>query len=274
MEVKKTKSKVIPEGELNCIWAEAGLVSYKLCDRNLECDDCPFDLVMRQRPAPASEPDSKQKKVRPGPSSPSVSRPAQSSLKDFVRDIFGRPFSEKLPEDRLYSHSHVWVKGASSGSCRIGIDHYAAALLDGSTGIVFPQAGASVVKNNPCAWIISEGGTIAIQSPVNGKIRSVNQKLIGSTLLIRSDPYDSGWLGEISSETDILATCFRASEMGPSSRSEFDTLEREIVAEFGSSTPAVGVTLMDGGSRPQNLRDVLGTVRYVSVLQRVFSSKP
>lgn len=36
-----------PAGALPCVWMSAGLVAYKLCDRNFECEGCPFDLAMR-----------------------------------------------------------------------------------------------------------------------------------------------------------------------------------------------------------------------------------
>ena len=30
-----------------CIWMEADVVAYKLCDQNYDCERCPFDFVMR-----------------------------------------------------------------------------------------------------------------------------------------------------------------------------------------------------------------------------------
>ncbi len=274
MDVKKTISKVIPEGELNCIWAEAGLVSYKLCDRNYECDDCPFDQVMRQKPAPVSASVSAGKKIQPSPAADPEGRPEQDTLQSVVHGIFGRPFADRLPEDRLYSRGHVWIKKTAAGNYRVGIDHYAAGLLDGNGSIVFSQPGAAAFRDNPCAWIICDGGTIAVQSPVDGKVRGVNTRLMESTAVIRTDPYESGWLSEISSETDISSTCLSASEMEQVSRSRFDVLEREIIAGFDSTPPALGVTLMDGGARPRNLKDMLGTARYLLFLQKVFSCKP
>lgn len=273
MDEKKTISKVIPEGELNCIWAEAGVVSYKLCDRNYECDNCPFDQAMRQKPAPASASVSGGEATQPAASAAPEGRSGQDSLADIVHGIFGRPFSEKFPEDRFYSRGHVWIKKTAANRYNVGIDHYAAGLLDGNGGVVFPQPGTAAVKDNPCAWIICDGGTIAVQSPVDGKIRAVNPRLIESAAIVRTDPYESGWLSEISCEDDKCESLLNASRMESTSKSQFETIEREIVAEFDPRLPAPGVTLMDGGFRPRNLKDVLGTSRYVSILQKVFSCK-
>jgi hypothetical protein len=32
---------------LKCVWMQAGNVDYKLCDREYECDECPFDQAIR-----------------------------------------------------------------------------------------------------------------------------------------------------------------------------------------------------------------------------------
>lgn len=40
-----------PPGVLSCVWMSAGLVAFKLCDREGECDGCPFDVAMRSPPS-------------------------------------------------------------------------------------------------------------------------------------------------------------------------------------------------------------------------------
>ncbi len=33
---------------LKCIWMECGYVEYKLCDRNYDCENCPFDKAIKK----------------------------------------------------------------------------------------------------------------------------------------------------------------------------------------------------------------------------------
>ncbi len=47
-----------------CVWMEAGILSYLLCDREFDCDRCPLDEAMRshfspdgKHPAPAAKPE-------------------------------------------------------------------------------------------------------------------------------------------------------------------------------------------------------------------------
>jgi hypothetical protein len=41
---------VPPPAALPCVWMSAGLVAFKLCDREGECEACPFDRAMRGLP--------------------------------------------------------------------------------------------------------------------------------------------------------------------------------------------------------------------------------
>lgn len=37
---------------LPCIWMSAGLLSYRLCDREYDCEHCPLDAALRGAPPP------------------------------------------------------------------------------------------------------------------------------------------------------------------------------------------------------------------------------
>ena len=43
---KKKSMKIVPPGKKKCIWMEAGVVSYKLCDNNYDCPVCVYDHAM------------------------------------------------------------------------------------------------------------------------------------------------------------------------------------------------------------------------------------
>jgi hypothetical protein len=34
---------------LKCVWMLAGVVDYKLCDRQYDCEHCPLDSALRER---------------------------------------------------------------------------------------------------------------------------------------------------------------------------------------------------------------------------------
>ena len=62
--IRKDSMKIIPPGKKKCIWMEAGVVSYKLCDNNYDCSTCVYDQAMqlkvaRQKEAILAAPDQK-----------------------------------------------------------------------------------------------------------------------------------------------------------------------------------------------------------------------
>ena len=57
MNSKNTTSKgmkIIPSGERKCIWMDAGVVSYKLCTNQFQCNLCEFDRAISNRAQQAS----------------------------------------------------------------------------------------------------------------------------------------------------------------------------------------------------------------------------
>jgi glycine cleavage system H lipoate-binding protein len=45
---KMSAFKAVPNGEEKCIWMEAGVIDYKLCNYYYNCAACPFDKAMKQ----------------------------------------------------------------------------------------------------------------------------------------------------------------------------------------------------------------------------------
>ena len=57
--VMRESMRIVPPGKKKCVWMEAGVVSYKLCDNNYDCSTCVYDhgmqlKVSRQKEAVAS----------------------------------------------------------------------------------------------------------------------------------------------------------------------------------------------------------------------------
>ena len=46
---KQSTNSVIPEGELRCVWMDAGVAEFKLCDQELRCETCTFNLNVIQQ---------------------------------------------------------------------------------------------------------------------------------------------------------------------------------------------------------------------------------
>ena len=47
MGAKKNHYPLIREEERKCVWMTSGFISYKLCDKNYQCEICPFDQAIK-----------------------------------------------------------------------------------------------------------------------------------------------------------------------------------------------------------------------------------
>lgn len=52
---KRESMKIVPPGKKKCVWMEAGVVSYKLCDNNYDCSTCVYDQGMQLKVARQKE---------------------------------------------------------------------------------------------------------------------------------------------------------------------------------------------------------------------------
>jgi glycine cleavage system H lipoate-binding protein len=188
-------NQIIPEGELHCVWMDAGLVDYKLCDREYQCEGCPFDAMISLRGVPQTAPPLSSQADRMIPTANKEGQDSSDIVAEHIIEKATGPLDkEGLPEDRLYHVNHSWVYNDRIESVTIGIDHIAAHLFKPIVGVVLPQPPTHVEQDAPCIWIVLREGTVTIRSPLSGTIIRANRLLRSAPSLINTDPYREGWI--------------------------------------------------------------------------------
>lgn len=269
----KSVNRVNPEGTSNCIWVDAGLVAYKLCDHDFECEDCQFDQVMRQQSRQSTKTPPESKSLAEGNESFTASSTYRDALTTIVRGFLSDSISSALLTDRLYSKNHVWIKKMSDDNYRMGLDRYVVPLFYDTWGLILPQTGTVSRRGAPLSWIILEDGTVVVRSPIGGKVTKSNFQLRESPSLLNSDPYESGWMCEVSEveRKDVESRFFDSSAAKNFYDNQFLELEETVVSDLEHKSDHVGMTMMDGGTKLKSLNDVLGPKKYVSILKRLLS---
>ena len=104
----------------------------------------------------------------------------------------------QIPDALHYTKEHEWVAGTLNDSVlRVGITDFAQRALGDIVYVQLPKVGESVTEGKVCGEIESTKSVSEIFSPVTGSVASVNEVLVGNPEIINSDPYDKGWLLEI-----------------------------------------------------------------------------
>lgn len=225
-----------------CVWMSAGILSYQLCDRPFDCDGCPLDAAMRMR--------FNRKDVRPPASSPDV-----------------------RPSEYRYSRNHCWVARQSPSSVRIGLEPTLASLLSPKE-VVVPVVGDLVTLDQYCCWIIMEGGTLHISSPVSGTVTAVNGSVSTDPFILSSSSLVNGWLYEVRMRSEVAAepSLLTKAEAGKRYRADHDSFTALVRGALGSQHTGVGATLPDGGEPLRDIAAMLGQEKYFELVDAVYGS--
>ncbi|MBZ5545941.1 MAG: glycine cleavage system protein H [Acidobacteriia bacterium] len=154
----------------------------------------------------------------------------------------------ELPEGVCLSAGHAWTLGLQEGAVRAGADSLVGRALGAVSHISFPKVGSAVREGELLFRLELDGRSLAVPSPVTGRVTSVNPRLEKQPELVAQDPYGKGWVCSVvetspAHEDESRRFGVRAAIW----------LEREVARfqEFIAlqMTPdlALGVTSQDGG---------------------------
>jgi hypothetical protein len=143
---KQSTNSVIPEGELRCVWMDAGVAEFKLCDQELRCETCAFNMNVTHQDKEITHSHARQQEK--------YSDDGRALTSD---DIFNSVLKKRLddlralqiPQDRIYSRGQFWIQQYESGNYRVGINHILANFLQPILSIVISKAPANIHRHDP-----------------------------------------------------------------------------------------------------------------------------
>ena len=226
-----------------CLWMAAGLINYKLCDRDFDCDHCPLDAALTG--------DSRQ--ARPG--APHTGH---------------RPPADYFPSDRSYSAGHMWVQNieGDDDAGRLGLDAFAASMLDRLIELRFPLDGCD--RADTLAELQLESGSLSLSLPIVTSSMEPNPHLRDEPDLALTEPYGEGWLVSLANldSTDI-GHLMLAEQALERARHDLRLFRRRVALEMLADTADLGRCMADGGEPLTDLRQMLGAPRLLSLLQEL-----
>ena len=229
-----TGFSVIPEGEKTCIWMDAGLVNFKLCDRDFQCETCPFNKAMESCYQNHTE------------------------LK-WVPELLHENFDSSLPvglwkfrlDTSLYlSSCHTWMRPMGVKKLRMGLDDFIVSLLDGVDRIVMPKEGSKIKAGEPIAEIFQGKRIFTVISPLKGTVSHINKKLESFPGLLSQEPTAGGYLCDIDAKENkkTLRLCKTGKELLRWYYHEIEWVELRIAEVLDTNRALYGELAYDGGT--------------------------
>jgi len=234
-----------------CIWMTAGVISFKLCPLDYDCDDCDFHRVMRSQVRSTRG----RQKAAGSPSEECVM--SGSGLVPNKLPFF--TFSPAWTDEKLQLHpTHLWVHEVGPRRWRIGVDRLLAYTLPLPEKVELLDVDQQVARDRVLARVLARPGEILLTAPLSGSLLQANPALDQRPELLQQDPCGKGWLAVIDSsprpsELERLYT----SAAGKRFLEEEAQHLRFLLKHRGIQVDQIGETLPDGGLQIRYLHQVL-----------------
>jgi glycine cleavage system H lipoate-binding protein len=223
-----------------CVWMQAGVVGYKLCDRQFDCEHCPFDLAIRDGGHIASD--------RPQEPHTTHECPPLAASHAERADVF-RPVACEINGAVFYHQGHVWARVEDEGRVRVGLDDFGQRLVGRIYSVALPTPGTQAQAGTTCWRISHQAGDTPLLAPVPGIVEQVNAKLAERPSLVNRDPYGEGWafVLEPTHLEHALKPLYYGERAAHWFACEVMRLRNEAATLLQHSSPDVGATMTDGG---------------------------
>jgi glycine cleavage system H protein len=106
-------------------------------------------------------------------------------------------FSARFPKDYLYARSHYWLTPdpERAGFWRVGFTKFATRMLGELVEAQFPlPTGGPISAGDEIGTVEGFKAASSVFSVINGHFGELNPVLIADACVVKSDPYELGWL--------------------------------------------------------------------------------
>jgi glycine cleavage system H lipoate-binding protein len=260
-----------PESEIPCIWMEAGIIDFKLCDRNLDCETCSFDASIRGGKALPFHSTNDAKAIGRSFARPENKKDLQKIPPQ--KDILSPFYHIGYDPDSYYCSPCLSLQFSTDHTALVSIYILGSLLLPYIKDVIISKPESVVKRNEAFAWIVTHTGTICLRMPIQGKITQVNHQAT-SQLNSRQQKTDT-WLvrmavDEGEKQSKELVRGIKAKKY---LKSQHLAAVRLLRAALNDCSAETGATLQDGGVRIENIENILGTGRYFSIVRIFFENK-
>lgn len=226
--------------ELKCVWMSSGVVEYKLCDCNFDCDNCPFDKAMKSI-------GSFRVKNPAGLCGPVWLRRIQESL------------NEAVQENCIVLAGNMMVRNLFNSIYYLGLTPFGWQIAHSCSTFELIVSKGQLKKGADFIKASGNWGTFCITAPCNLTIVSVFERN-------GEAPLSNSWLCLVELESYEL-------ENVRISNNEYLAGINAITSELFETSylSSVGPTLNDGGFLHNRLSDAIGAKKFLNILTRVFT---
>jgi glycine cleavage system H lipoate-binding protein len=257
-ELNSNTDHFLPVGRQPCIWMEAGFLSYRLCDQDLQCESCALDKAIRQ-------PIESRRVIR---SSAVTTQASEIDLLHSLRQMSFNP-------EALHGRSFWYIETGPDSTLKLGLNETAVKLLPDVLEVMVPCRDAHLQAHQPVFFFKTRHGMLTLNSPLAGVVTDVNTRLLDDLKQHKisiAGPVRLLTLQHFNNET-LKKNWLSGSHAIDFLKSQQETVLNHFSHDLFSHSTLLGPTSNDGGIQVENLEMAIGPARYFQIIQELFKEK-
>lgn len=247
----------------------AGLVNYKLCDLNFNCEHCEFHHAMQGTEHSSA--------TQPLENSDIVTFSNNENTNQMVNACLNKLLEGcKIHLDRFYHSSHFWLKPEDSDQVQMGIDNLSLKILYPLDRCILPQTGELIQYGQLMGWLVRGEIMIPLYAPVRGEIAAVNPSYPLNVNVAAHPSWDNTFLLKIKSKDLAMELKRKSYSTGgiENYQKKIFCIKAYLQRSLGDHQPEdIGLTLGDGGAMEQNLEKIMGKQFFQEFIHDLFIRK-
>jgi glycine cleavage system H protein len=243
--------------ELPCIWVLSGVLNYRICDRQYDCEHCDLFRALSGG-------------VHPDEPTTWFDEQVSGHLCHLLSGC-------RLYLDRPYVPPSLWLLPDEDGAIRVGLDCHLVRILAPIRDVVTPGVGVWLDRGQPCGWIARDRSAVNLHMPVAGRILSVNHDFAPSEPTAPSEPSAPAskaceWILRVMPDRPLDETegLIQGERVLMWYLQRIRILKRYLgAAVMPDPTAALGPVMADGGVWRACLEDVVGREAFERLVEDV-----
>lgn len=231
--------------DVKCVWMKNGIIDYRICDFNFECEKCPFDKRI--------ESEIKEHK----------NKSVNESLNFFYDTLF-----DKENKTSHFSHPYyhfdngLLLKNFIDDNYYIGFEQYVTNIIDGNCVLSYASDSNYIARGEKLLDIRGNWGSVILISP----LPLIFIEKFDLTDLVTAD---KRWFGIVEAKKKDIKKAMSSDEYSMDKINKTKSIIREYIVN--SADLSLGQTMYDGGKPETNLMRSVGTENYKNILDFILS---
>ncbi len=256
----KINSNFVSSSDAKCVWMSAGVVSFKLCDLEFECEHCAYDKIIR----------SKISNIFIAKTYEAPNSIKTMNFSDHAKMLIDKLVDSEINPTYYYAKNHICLFKEEDDVVIIGIDDLLAKILTYITCIVWMPVGELVRQKKSFCWFIQKDKTLTLYSPINGTVLQNNSSLLNSPDHIRTNDLQKSWLTKIQLKSGSrLQDFYTGEEAKVWFEKELTRAKDTLCGIIEKYRPPISSSQFDGGIFSGSLSEILPSVEYWRFLKNL-----